>query len=191
MLNRNHSLLWVISLVIIAISFSRGQKAAATTLTPDGQKVVDYLLADWQQKFRSTTIPHAMTNLGMEITDDLRLRIIGHLRSNPNLASNLRYWGANNYLLTNQERRIAKYLLNSYRDDNRLPDLQEMGITIGADVQELSSRLAFMESAGLLAKAAAEPLGYGLAEGAEQWGGPLRHNFHTIAMEGQPIYDVW
>ncbi len=191
-MNKNNAIfLWTACLLLTASIFGQGQKVASRALSPEGQKVVDYLLADWQERFRSTTIPHALANLGLENSDDLRLEIIRHLRNNPDLARNLRFWGANNYLLTNKERRIAKYLLNTNRDENRLPDLRELGAVHGADEIELPGRLAFMADAGLLAASDTEPLGYELAEDAEQWGGPLRHNFHTITIGDEPIFDVW
>ncbi len=103
-MNKGHAIfLWTACLLMTAASYGHGQKAASKALSPEGQKVVDYLLADWQERFRSTTIPHAMANLGLEKSDDLRLEIIRHLRNNPDLARNLRFWGANNYLLTNKE----------------------------------------------------------------------------------------
>ena len=183
--------LWTACLIMIAASCGRGQKAASTALSSDGQKVVEYLVADWQGRFRSTTIPHAMANLGMKTSDDLRLEVIRHLRNNPELARNIRFWGANNYLLTNEERRIAKYLLNTSRDENRLTDIGELTAVLGGSEKEFRERLAFMAKAGLLATSATESLGYKLSEDAELWGGPLRHNFHTIIAGNEPIFDVW
>ena len=183
--------LWTACLIMIAASCGRGQKAASTALSSDGQKVVEYLVADWQGRFRSTTIPHAMANLGMKTSDDLRLEVIRHLRNNPELARNIRFWGANNYLLTNEERRIAKYLLNTSRDENRLTDIGELTAVLGGSEKEFRERLAFMAKAGLLAISDTEPLGYELSEDAELWGGPLRHNFHTIIAGNEPIFDVW
>ena len=183
--------LWTACLIMTAASCGRGQKAASMALSSEGQKVVEYLVADWQGRFRSTTIPHAMANLGMKTNDGLRLEIIRHLRNNPELARNLRFWGANNYLLTNMERRIAKYLLNTNRDEDRLPDMGELSAVIGGGEKELSQRLAFMAKAGLLVTSGTEPLGYELSEEAELWGGPLRHNFHTIIAGNEPIFDIW
>ena len=183
--------LWTACLIMTATSCGHGQKAASTALSSEGQKVVGYLLADWQERFRSTTIPHAMANLGMKTSDDLRLEVIRHLRNNPELARNIRFWGANNYLLTNEERRIAKYLLNTSRDENRLPDIRELTAVLGGSEKEFRERLAFMAKVGLLATSATEPLGYELSEDAELWGGPLRHNFHTVTIGNEAIFDIW
>ncbi|MEE9161406.1 MAG: hypothetical protein V3U35_00410 [Candidatus Neomarinimicrobiota bacterium] len=164
---------------------------AANKLSPDGKKVVDYLVKDWDKRFRSTSIPLAMSNLGIAPEDNLRLEIIGHFRDNPRIARNVRYWGANNYLLTPDERLIAKYLLNTRRDEDRQPGPAELGGQVGLDEAELQERLAFMARAGFLTPAADEELGYALAEGAEMWGGPLRHNFHTVTVEGEEPFEIW
>ena len=191
-MKKGHAIfLWTACLIMTAASCGRGQKAASTALSSEGQKVVGYLLADWQERFRSTTIPHAMANLGMKTSDDLRLEIIRHLRNNPGLAQNIRFWGANNYLLTNEERRIAKYLLNTNRDEDRLPDIRELSAGLGGGERELRGRLAFLAKAGLLATSETEPLGYELTEDAEQWGGPLRHNYHTVTAGNESIFDIW
>ena len=36
-----------------------------------------------------------------------------------------------------------------------------------------------------------QSLGYNLVEEAELWGGPLRHNYHTVIREGEDKFDVW
>ena len=191
-MKKGHAIfLWTACLIMTAASCSRGQKAASTALSSEGQKVVEYLVADWQKRFRSTTIPHAMANLGMKTSNELRLEVIRHLRNKPGLAQNIRFWGANNYLLTNEERRIAKYLLNTSRDENRLPDMGEFTAVLGGSEQELRERLAFMAKAGLLAISDTEPLGYELSEDAELWGGPLRHNYHTVTAGNESIFDIW
>lgn len=191
-MKKGHAIsIWTACLIITAASCGRGQKAASAALSSEGHKVVEYLVADWQGRFRATTIPHAMANLGMKTSDGLRLEIIRHLRNNPELARNIRFWGANNYLLTNEERRIAKYLLNTNRDENRLPDIRELSAVLGGGEKEFRERLAFMAKAGLLAISETEPLGYELSEDAELWGGPLRHNFHTVTLGNEPIFDVW
>ena len=117
--------------------------------------------------------------------------IIEHFRDNTNLANNLKFWGANNYVFSNEERRIAKYLINAYDIDDRIPDLAELSGRLAISEDELRGRLAFMRRVGLLVESESEPLGYALTEKYMRWGGPLRHNFHTITIgKGKP-FDVW
>ena len=164
-----------------------GTKALSSPAT----NVIDYLVADWKHRFHSTTIPHAMENLGMAVNDDLRLEVLNHFSGKRGQPRNIQYWGANNYLLTNTEKRIAKLLLNMRRDTGELPSAAEARKIIGLTQSELKDRLAFMAQAGFLTADKGQSLGYDLAEDAEIWGGPLRHNYHTIMPEGEDKYDVW
>ncbi len=184
----------------LSVSFgqieNQGPKPEISTptddLSPEAKSVVDYLLIEWKKQFRSTSIPMAMSNLGMEQNDDLRMEIGQYFRDNTQLAKNLRWWGANNYILNHDERLIAKYLINNYDEEkNILPARKELQEAIGISGQELKNRLAFMARAELLQESDKTELGYSLAEGYNRWGGPLRHNFHTVSIEGDKPFDVW
>ncbi len=181
----------LVMVVVITAECSRGKGPAPGDLSAEGRKVVDYLFKDWQQQFRSTTIPQAMGNLGMKPDDAFRIQVIDYLRANLDQASNLRSWGPNNYLLTHDEKLIAKFLLNTYRDENRLPSRREISRRVNVPEREVADRMAFMAQAGFLDATQDQGLGYALAEGAGRWGGPLRHNFHTVHVEGEPVFDVW
>ena len=181
----------LVMVMVVTMGFSHGKQPAPAGLSAEGRQVVDYLFNDWKEQFRSTTIPQAMGNLGMKPDDPFRLQIIDYLRANLDQARNLRFWGPNNYLLTHDEKLIAKLLLNTYRDEDRLPSRQEISGKVNIPEGEVGERLAFLAQAGFLDAAQDPALGYALAEGASQWGGPLRHNFHTIHVEGEPVFDVW
>lgn len=161
-------------------------------LTAEAQKIVDYLLDDWKTQMHSTSIPMAMKNLLYQNPrDELRLQIAEYFREHLDLASNLRWWGVNNYILSNDEKVIAKYLLNTKRDEERLPRLQEAITAVGLTAEKLKARLAFLAGAGLLKQSTVQELGYTLAEGYQKWGGPMRYNFHTVNVEGEDSFDVW
>ncbi len=173
-----------------------GSKASAETadreeISAKARPVVEFLLADWNQQFRSTSVPLAMANLGMEPDDALRLEIAAYFRSHTELANNLKWWGTNNYILSNDEKLIAKYLLNTHRDQERLPGAPELAKAVALSEAEVASRLAFLTQAGLLEKSADSELGFSLTDGYPTWGGPLRYNFHTVSIEGQKPFDVW
>ena len=168
----------------------RRQAPAPAGLSTEGRQVVDYLFNDWKEQCRSTTIPQAMGNLGMKPDDAFRLQVIDYLRANLDQARNLRFWGPNNYLLTHDEKLIAKLLLNTYRDEDRLPSRQEISKRLHILEGEIGDRLAFLAQAGFLDAAQDPALGYALADWASQWGGPLRPTFPTIHVEGEPVCDV-
>ncbi|RMF60293.1 MAG: hypothetical protein D6743_15170 [Calditrichaeota bacterium] len=165
-------------------------EATRSELSADARKVVDYLVDDWNKKFRSTSIALAMQNLGLE-GDALRLEVGDYLRQHTDLANNLKWWGANNYLLSNEEKIIAKYLITTFVGEKKLPTLQEASRAVGLPEARLSERLQFMAKAGFLKTASDSPLNYVLTEDYDTWGGPLRYNFHTVTVAGEKPFDVW
>ena len=160
------------------------------SLSKKGEEVVDYLLKDWKKQFRSTDIATAMSNLGMKQDDNLRLSIAEYLRNNKGLASNLRWWGPNNYILNNDEKRITKYLIHMIEREGRYPSLDESAKTLDLSQKQLSRRFEFMETVGILKKSK-NILKYSLIDNYNTWGGPLRYNYHTLYVEGEKPFGVW
>ncbi|MFC1564768.1 hypothetical protein ACFL6G_07510 [candidate division KSB1 bacterium] len=157
----------------------------------DMNKIINYLLDDWLKPMHSTSIPLAMENLGITPDDDLRLEIGDHFRKNQGLSNNLKFYGANNYTLSNEEKIITKFLIREYRSEDRMPELNEISEAMGISQELLTGRLRFLERAGLLEEDSRSGPGFTLTEGYELWGGPLRYNFHTVRIDGEFPYDVW
>lgn len=178
-------LLVLAALLTGGVTMSRGQQS----LSVEARKVVDYLLNDWKSHMHSTSIALAMSNLDMAADDDLRLQVGEHFRANPGLANNIQFWGANNYILSNEEKRIAKQIINTFEVEAELPSRQKLSEELSIPADRLEQRMAFMTRAGLLTSDG--PEGYGLADKYASWGGPLRYNFHTITVGDQKPFDVW
>ena len=159
-------------------------------LSVEGQEIVDYLIDDWGKRFRSTSIPLAMDNLGFAANDAVRLEVLAHMHENTDLANNLTYWGPNNYLFSNQEKLIAKYLIHMQEREARAATAQEATDALEIGEAFLRERLAFMAETGFL-EASSDQLGFALAPGYKRWAGPLQHNFHTVKIEGERPFDVW
>ena len=195
-MKRKLVLLLVLSLTCSAFfSFAEERRTKPAILenelSADGQQIVEYLLEDWGQRMHSTSIALAMENLGMKPNDALRLEVGEHFKAHTDLANNLKWWGTNNYILSNDEKLIAKYLINTYIDEKRIPDLQELSNEVGIPESNLNGRLNFMAQAGLLQASSTEKLGYVLTDKYNRWGGPMRYNFHTVAQENTKAFDVW
>ena len=90
-----------------------------------------------------------------------------------------------------RQRLIAKYLINTYTDKKRIPELKELSKEVGIPESALKGQLNLMAQAGLLQASSTEKLGYVLADKFNKWGGPFRYNFHTIRQEGTKAFDVW
>ena len=164
--------------------------AATPDLSEQAQTLIDYLLDDWNTHMHSTGIALGMQNLGMEPDDGVRLEVADHFRANTGMANNLQFWGANNYILSTEEKQIAKQIINTFDAEGSLPARDRLAEDLSIPAQRLEERMAFMTRAGLLTSSTAAP-GYGLAERYASWGGPLRYNFHTITTGDQQPFDVW
>lgn len=163
---------------------------AQSPLPERAQKVVDYLLEDWGKHMHSTSIAQAMANLRMDPDDDLRLQIGERLRANPDLHFNLRSWGANNYILSDEEKRIAKFLIAHFEAEEELPGTEVITKELGIEANEVKRRMAFLSRVGFLQPSEDES-DYRLTEKYRRWGGPLRFNYHTITVGGEDPFAVW
>ena len=187
---------FLVAIAAGAIVLEGAVLAASMGPAPPGQlsaaasSIVDYVIDDWQKRYRSTSIPLAMDNLGLEENDVLRLEVLAHLHDNTDLANNLTYWGPNNYVFSNQEKLIAKYLIHMSEREARVPSPSEATTALEIGEAFLRERLAFMAATGFL-EPSSESLGFALAPGYKRWAGPLQHNFHTVTIEGERPFDVW
>ena len=163
----------------------------AQELTAEGNKVVQELLADWETRFRATDIATAMNNLEIAPNDELRLAVGERFREDPAMARPLRQWGAKNFILSNDEKRLAKYLISVYEQSKAMPSLAAIAEAVELPADEVKARLEFMAKAGLLERSESQAPGYALVEDYATWGGPLRYNFHSVAVEGTKPFGVW
>ncbi len=190
-----HNFILTLFLILFTAGCGKSDSKADSTdnedkLSHDAEKVIEYLLADWAKQFRSTDISTAMDNLGIEQDDELRLRIGEHFRDNTQLARNLRFWGANNYILNDDEKRIAKYIIFLFKKENRYPTLSEASNSLDLEEEYIEQRLAFINKTGLIRPSDNE-IRYSLAADHNTWGGPLRYNYHTVSVEGEKPFGVW
>lgn len=182
---------WAIAVGLLVVGALTPPAMAAQELSADARRIVDEIVDQWAGKFRSTDISLAMSALGISANDDLRLEVGEHLRANTGLARPLRTWGANNYILSNDEKVIAKYLMSFFENEKQMPTLGEVAEASEVPQEDLSARLEFMARAGLLKKSDDTDIGFSLGEDYEKWGGPLRYNFHTVSVEGEKAFGVW
>lgn len=159
-------------------------------LSDDEEVVVDYLVKDWSARLHATSIPQAMVNLEMDVTDEARYNIWKYLSKHTDISRNLDWWGANYFVFTADEHRIGKFLLNHQRDNGQLPTLAAISAMAGVSEAECKNRLAFFARIGYMA-ADESTLGYAFVEGAETWAGPHRHNHHVITINDGKPFSVW
>src|SRR5229473_803936 len=100
------------------------QTAPGVTLTDKQQKVLDYMLNDWNKPSRITGVELAMQNVGGQYSPDDRYAIGIFLRDNPRLHRTLRTFGWETAALTPTEKLIARIASRAERE-NQLPPTRE------------------------------------------------------------------
>ncbi len=88
--------------------------------TTEETRVIEILLEDWRDLLRCTTIDQAMERVGMPFSHVSRLRIAHFLIGDP-AASNLMRWDPPAYVLTNDEKLIARRVVRLWRQGMALP----------------------------------------------------------------------
>src|SRR5882724_8800944 len=93
---------------------------APDSLTAEETRVVEVLLGDWRDLLRCTAIHQAMERVGVPFSYESRLRIAEFLIGDA-AASDLMRWAPSIYVLTNDEKLIARRALRLWREGAPIP----------------------------------------------------------------------
>lgn len=181
-------------------------------------KIVEFLMNEWQEGLRITTVPQAMMRLGVPDDEELRrrvgdrlkriwrrrLRLRGlwrglrwlrsanrrkvrpwttSLRRLPSLLGEARSWNPAVYILSNDEKLIARLILNA----GRVPSLEESAAVLDLDRSTVERGLRMLTNVGFLMAVAG---GYQLAAGHQRLLEGLGFNFHTVTLENGEQFNV-
>jgi len=168
---------------------------ATTTLTEKQQKVLDYMLNDWNKASRITGVELAMQNVGGQYSPDDRYAIGIFLRDNPRLHRTLRTFGWETATLTPNEKLIARIVSRAERENQTPPTRDEFGRILAVSTDGVSDALKMLERFGIMrADPAVKGLGYRMAEDRYQdWEGAMRITFmnHRVQVEGEKPFEVY
>ena len=92
----------------------------ATDLSLKEQEAVQVLLQDWQDILRCTTIDQALERVGVPFSHEQRMTIAAFLLESPEVREAMR-WHSATYILTNDEKLIARTLLKHEKNPQPLP----------------------------------------------------------------------
>jgi hypothetical protein len=95
-----------------------------SSLTTDERSVVEVLFEDWKDLLLCTSIDQGMARLSIPFSHASRLRIAEFLIGDQ-VASGLMRWAPSIYVLTNQERLVARCALQMWRQGRRNPQPDE------------------------------------------------------------------
>jgi hypothetical protein len=113
-------------------------------LTLAEEEFVDKLLEEWSRDFHLTTIDQVAHNENLEYTQEFRYRIATYLARTPTLHRQLIQWKAPSVSLTNDEKRIAAYILTRTKADPKFPTTEEMQKFFNLDERTLNDALVIL-----------------------------------------------
>jgi hypothetical protein len=153
-------------------------------MAPDSQtaeetRVVEVLLGDWRDLLRCTAIPQAMERVGIPFSHASRLRIAEFLIGDA-AASGLMRWAPSIYVLTNDEKLIARRAVRLWRQGRPIPQPDEdewrKSARGGEQIEDAFETLAWL---GFMRKTAGR---YAIAENAESLLRGLGFYFHEVVL---------
>ena len=169
--------------------------SAPPQLTGQQQKVLDYLLADWNQATHATGISLAMKIVGGEWMGTDRYTIGIHLKDHPELHRTLRRFGWETVALDPHEKQIARLLSRAEREKRPAPSLQDLARALEMKPAAIESGLRMLEWFGITRKDPAAG-GVGLRMASDRyvnWEGSARITFvnHGVTVEGEKPFAVF
>jgi len=154
-------------------------------LKPQEQKVVDYLLSDWNQDYSVTSVDIAMDALKLEQTDETRFRIGSYIKAHPELHEVIRRWGWVTLVLTPNEKLIARALINAERDGQPKPTIAALADAVGISETQVKRGLAMLTRYEIVKlDGAAGAADYKVAPRYIKWEPRLDFVFHRVTVAG-------
>lgn len=152
----------------------------AKHLSSKEQEVVQVLMQDWQDILRCTTIDQALERVDIPFSHERRLVIAAFLLQNAELQEAMR-WHAATYILTNDEKLIARVLIQHEKDFPRLPEAADLAQALSLPEEKVRDGLAALAWVGFLE---AEGEEVQLAPGYRSLLSGLGLYYHEVILQG-------
>ena len=172
--------------VLFLILLHAGSSQAAdkkSTLTPEEQKVIDYLVGDWGKDYSVTSVDVAMEAVGVKASDETRFRIGSHIRQHPELHEVIRRWGWVTLVLTPDEKLIGRALINAERASQPVPAISDIANAAELNEDQVKRGLAMLERYEILKRdKSVGGVGYTIAPRYLRWEPRLDFLYHTVTL---------
>lgn len=159
-------------------------------LSPDEQRVLAFLLEQWGKRFRITTIGQAMAALGLAPRQEMRARLGRYLATNPGLSQSLGRWGPVPFILTEEEKLLARQVVDVFQRAGRYPRAQELAQAVRIAERQAEAGLHTLADLGLIRWQPDRPEAYSVAEDWRERAGELGFAFHTVTLESGERFNV-
>ena len=152
-------------------------------LSPQEQKVIDYLVTDWGQD-SVTSVDIAMDALKVGQSDETRFRIGSYIKTHPELHEVIRRWGWVTLVLTPDEKLIARSLINAQRDSKPAPGIAEIAKAVGITEPQAKRGLAMLDRYQIIKRESSiAGAGYSVMPLYVRWVPRLDFVFHKVTLD--------
>jgi hypothetical protein len=148
-------------------------------LSPKEQEAVHVLLQDWQDILRCTTIDQALERVGIPFGHERRMAIAAFLLQSTEIQEAMR-WHPATYILTNDEKLIARALLRHEEHSQPLPAAADIAQALSLSVEKVQEGLAALVWVGFLTAEGGEVQ---LASGYRSFLSGLGFYYHEVVLE--------
>ncbi len=145
--------------VMFPLMMSCGQKqggdsAAAAVPVPARftgveKQVVGKLFELWQKKGHVASVDQAAAILGVEISDSMRIDMLGKFSDSLMMHERLARYRAQTFILTNEEKLIAEYIIATEKHNQEFPTIEQVAAGTGIGVERIKDRLQFLSKLGM------------------------------------------
>ena len=122
-----------------------GTLFAATGLTTEQQKALDYLTENWGVNMNVSGIDLAMDALGGGYTEEDRYTLGAYIRDHPEVHQVRRRFGWETIALSPSEKRIAVVLSRAEREGQPAPSIGALTESLGLPRQQIEAGLSMLE----------------------------------------------
>jgi hypothetical protein len=158
------------------------------------KQLIDTLLVMWDVKGHLTSIDQAAKMLGVTVSDSVRADMLKKLGDNLTISEKLSRYRPATFVLTNREKLIAQYIINSEKTNSEFPTLKQIAADLKIAEPELKSRLKFLASIGLLYNLgqsdATNKLGYSLGGNLSDFTFDMGLRYHVFHVDSKLPFNV-
>jgi hypothetical protein len=168
--------------------------SAAAAFTGVEKRLIDTLLVMWGVKGHLTSIEQAAKMLGVTVSDSVRADMLKKLGDNLTISEKLSRYRPATFVLTNREKLIAQYIINSEKTNSEFPTLKQIATDLKIAEPELKSRLKFLAGVGLLYNLgqsdATNKLGYSLGGNLSDFTFDMGLRYHVFYVDNKLPFNV-
>ena len=152
--------------------------------------VVSHLHEQWDKLFRLTTVEQAMAALGLP-PGDLRLTVGDRLRAQPDVHPALRRWGALTFILTEDEKLLARFLIHHGTDPDSRASIALIDNAIRLSEVEIEHAMSVLQHVDLLDwSRSGDVIAYTLTPDWRSRAGPLEFSHHMVKLPDGECFNV-